>query len=71
MCRFLQKEISQISQITIIQDNNGIHINPKPRYKYVEILEISEKFQKFQGNFINMWKFQKFQGNFRDFNYTR
>ncbi len=32
----------------MIQDNNDINIDPKPRGKYVEILEISEKFQKFQ-----------------------
>jgi hypothetical protein len=42
MCRFPQKEISEIS---IIQDNNDIHIDPKPRYRicgnFREISEIS------------------------------
>ncbi len=40
--------LREVSEISIIQDKNDIHINPKPRCKYVKILEISGKFQKFQ-----------------------
>jgi hypothetical protein len=50
----------EILEISIIQDNNDIHINPKPRCEicgnfrnFRAISEISEQFQKFQSNFKN------------------
>ena len=51
MCRFPKKEISEIS---IIQDNTEIHIDPNPR------CEIYRNF----GNFLEITS--KFLGNFRN-----
>jgi hypothetical protein len=70
MCRFPQKEISEISQITIIQDNSGIHIHHRPKYR------ISGNFRNFreisvvQDNndiHINPKPRYRICGNFRNF----
>ena len=58
MCRFPKKEISEISEISIIQDNTEIHIDPKPRAEICgNYLEIS---RKFLGNF-DLMRYSDFQ----------